>query len=130
MAATKRRATARFVLSQPVVVNQPPTMKFGPNTLYIGGRRMRIHPSFFATLSAGSTIGAASTVPRRRAAPICANGISTKRTLDESPPVWSVQALIATTLMSFNDDVATVLPSKSFPLRIGESALTQSEPSS
>ena len=36
---------------------------------------------------------------------------------------------MATTLMSTSDDVAIVFPAKSLPVRMGESAATQSEPS-
>ena len=59
--------------------------------------------------------------------PISANGISTNLACVESPPVVSIQALIATTLMSTSDDVAIVFPAKSFPVWMGESGATQSD---
>jgi hypothetical protein len=77
-----------------------------------------------AALSCGSWISAKSTRRSATASAAAEPGTSTHFTVLESPPLRSIQLIIASELISVKPGETPVLPLQSAPVRIGESVAT------
>ena len=89
-----------------------------------GCAKRRTVPEASAAVSCGSRIVPAAIRPWSIAACVADGGTSTKWTVLESPPLASIHARVPIVSIVTSEVTATVLPSRSAPVRTGEFAAT------